>query len=131
MRKILFIALVTVSLAGCKRDEAREDELTPPRETVPAQTQRGTVDTDRDDSFRAELRSRLDRIDARLDELRARGDEESRRAADRLRVRRDQLAETLDRAGDRTRAGWDEFKADAQRSFDALERDLDEAFTPR
>jgi hypothetical protein len=80
------------------------------------------------DSYTAELRARLARIDDRIAELRARGDETASETAESLRVRRDQLAERLDRAGEQTSTAWDSFKQDVGAAFDDVEREVDAAF---
>lgn len=84
-----------------------------------------TATRDRDTS---ELRVRLSRLDDRIAELRARGDDKATELANSLRVRRDDLAARLDRAGDETASGWDNFKRDVTDTFDKMEDEIDAAF---
>lgn len=130
-------AALLLSGAACRdRDDRYES-----RKPVEVDKDRVDVDVDKDrvettgddfrrtrDNYSAELRARLSRIDDKIAELRARGDEKSSEAADALRVRRDQLAERLDRAGEQTVTAWDSFKKDVGGAFDELEREIDEAF---
>lgn len=135
---IPLLSTLVLSSAACRdRDDQRTSykpvEVETDRDrtvTPPAVETRDSDDTfvvtrDRDTS---ELRVRLSRLDDRIAELRARGDEKATELANSLRVRRDQLAARLDRAGDETSSGWDSFKRDVNDTFDKLEDEIDAAF---
>lgn len=139
MKNYLWIALVSSALlagTACKDDESVELRVDESRERL--NTQRADLRDDvkeieaeaKDDweATKAELRVRLDRIDARLEELKARSDEESKQAEAQLRERRDQLAGALDRTEDKADTGWEKFKADVRRGFDEVEAEIDAAF---
>lgn len=121
---ITILSSLTLFGSGCGKD--REDRYESPK-TV-------EVEVNRDGDFvkvrerdTSTLRTRLSRIDDRIAELRAKGDEASSKLADDLRVRRDQLAVRLDRAGEETEARWDGFKRDVNDTFDKLEHEIDDA----
>jgi hypothetical protein len=143
MRNTLWIAVITLGFAvtACKEDKGVDLDIEDQRDRV--NTQRAdyprdkdvdvdvNVDKDTDDDWaraKADMRARIDRIDARLDELAARTDEESKQAAERLRARRDQMAADLERTEDSAQGNWEEFKASVKRGVDEIEAELDAAF---
>ena len=122
---IAILSCATLLGSGCGKD--RDDNRYESPKTV-------DVDVNRDGDFvkvrerdTSELRARMARIDNRIAALRAKGDEASTKLADDLRVRRDQLAVRLDKAGDETATTWDAFKRDVSDTYDKLEREVDDA----
>jgi hypothetical protein len=141
MRNTLWIAVISLGIAAtaCKEDQGVDLDFENQRDRV--NTQRAdyqrdkdvdvNVDQDTEDDWaqaKADLRARIEKIDARLDELAARTDEESRQAAERLRARRDQMAADLERTEDSAQGNWEEFKAGVKRGIDEIEAELDAAF---
>jgi hypothetical protein len=121
---ITILSSLTLLGSGCGKD--REDRYETPKPVE--------VEVRRDGDFvkvrerdTSELRTRLARLDDRIAQLRAKGDEASSKLADDLRVRRDELAVRLDRAGEETETRWDGFKRDVSDAFDKLEREIDDA----
>ena len=152
----LSTALLSVALVGCKkkegdvpaaqekvqeaREEVRDQQKDVREEMKDVQEERKDVaEANRDlnqaqrelgaerDEFVRINREKLATIDARIAELEAKGDAKSKQLAADLKVRRNELSAKIDRAQDRTSANWAEFKADVDRTYEGLKKDIDDA----
>lgn len=129
MKTLLLIALSAALAGGCReRSEPNEGvEVERPIEPEPVESQPPDDDFVKTrETYEAEARERLARIDARIRELADRGEAKAEAAAEELRVYRDQLAEELDELGEQAKPAWERFEAKVSRGFDELERRLDQ-----
>ncbi len=130
MKTLIVVAMAAALAGGCRERSEPNDgiEVERPIESEPVEP--GTTDDDfvkSRETYEAEARERLARIDARIRELADRGEAKAEAAAEELRVYRDQLAEELDELGEQAKPAWERFEAKMSRGFDELERRLDQA----
>lgn len=112
--------------------ERAPEPVPPPAAPAPTETVEPTVSADDDFiqtrmNYQTTVRERLNRLDAKLDQLEDRVDAASRDAAARLRATWDQLASRINTIGEQAETGWDRFQSEMSRTFDQLEREVDDA----
>jgi septal ring factor EnvC (AmiA/AmiB activator) len=77
--------------------------------------------------FQSTVKQKLASVDAKIASLDSKTDAKSKERAAELRMRRNEIAAKLDRAGDQTAARWNEFTTDIGEGLDKLEKDVDKA----
>lgn len=126
MKTLLLIALAAALAGGCRERSEPNEGLEVERPIEPDESQPDDDFVKTRETYEAEARERLARIDARIRELADRGEAKAEAAAEELRVYRDQLAEELDELGEQAKPAWERFEAKVSRGFDELERRLDQ-----
>jgi hypothetical protein len=79
------------------------------------------------DKYEITVKDRLAKIDIKLQQLQQRGDEKSKAALTKLQSERGELGVKLDAMKDRAADNWDAFTKDIDKSFDGMEKQLDDA----